>query len=192
MTHENDAIAQYIMQDHAGYYLCWGCLVYVPTVYTSMTVFMVQNHAYLDGHWGWAMLIFAAGLSMIWLNYDMDEQRARFRRTNGAAKVWGQTPQYIIAKYTTADGEERRSLLLLSGYWGMARHFHYVPEIAAAFAWSCPAGFSHVMPFVYVVYLVILLINRAQRDDDRCRAKYTRYWDQYTDRVCWKIVPGVY
>lgn len=181
-----------IAQDHAGYYLCWGCLVYVPTMYTSMTVFFVQNSDYLEGHGGWALLILAFGLLSIWLNYDMDEQRARFRRTNGAAKVWGSSPQYIIAKYTTADGEPRRSLLLLSGYWGMARHFHYVPEIAAAFAWSCTAGFSHALPFLYVIYLTILLVNRAERDDARCKAKYGLYWDHYCARVPWKIVPFIY
>lgn len=30
--------------------------------------------------------------------------------------------------------------------WGVARHFHYAPEIAAAFFWSLPAQFVHVTP----------------------------------------------
>ena len=36
------------MQDRAGYYICWGCLVYLPTVYTSMTAYMVTHDAKLS------------------------------------------------------------------------------------------------------------------------------------------------
>ena len=28
--------------------------------------------------------------------------------------------------------------------WGISRHFHYLPEILAAFFWTVPALFSHV------------------------------------------------
>ncbi len=50
------------------------------------------------------------------------------------------SPRKIVAKYTTGDGREKTSLLLTSGWWGLARHFHYLPEILAAFFWSMPAG----------------------------------------------------
>lgn len=32
-----------IMHDRAGYYLCWGCLVWVPSVYTSQAMYLVRN-----------------------------------------------------------------------------------------------------------------------------------------------------
>lgn len=31
-----------IMHDRAGYYICWGCLVWVPSVYTSPALFLTQ------------------------------------------------------------------------------------------------------------------------------------------------------
>ena len=179
-----------IAQDHAGYYLCWGCLVYVPTMYTSMTCYMVQNDA--DLHPLWALGLLCIGLLMIWLNYDIDNQRATFRRTEGTTLIWGKAPTFIKASYSTADGTTRSSLLLTSGWWGMARHFHYVPEIAAAFIWSAAAGFDNVMPFLYVCYLTVLLINRSYRDDSRCAAKYGHYWDEYTKMVPYRVVPGVF
>lgn len=181
-----------IQQDHAGYYLCWGCLVYVPSMYTSMSVYMVTHNSFLEGQSGWAAAAFLAGIAMVWLNYDIDNQRAVFRQTQGKARIWGSLPQYIEAKYTTADNHERTSLLLLSGWWGLARHFHYVPEVLAAFVWSATAGFDHAMPFLYVAYLVILLVNRSHRDDSRCAAKYGSYWNIYTKKVPYRIVPGVY
>jgi 7-dehydrocholesterol reductase len=39
--------------------------------------------------------------------------------------------------------------------------------------------FNHFMPYLYVVYLIILLTDRAFRDDARCSAKYGKFWEQY-------------
>jgi 7-dehydrocholesterol reductase len=74
----------------------------------------------------------------------------------------------------------------------VARHFHYVPEILLALSWALPAGFGHALPYFYVVYLTILLVDRAGRDDLRCRQKYGAYWDDYCARVPSKIIPGIY
>jgi len=82
--------------------------------------------------------------------------------------------------------------LLASGWWGLARHFHYVPEITLALAWSLPGGFTHFVPYFYVTFLTILLFDRATRDDKRCRKKYDVDWDEYCRRVPWKIIPGIY
>jgi 7-dehydrocholesterol reductase len=53
----------------------------------------------------------------------MIRQRQDFRANNGKLKIWGKEPQYIVAKYETEDGEERSSLLLTSGWWGLSRYF---------------------------------------------------------------------
>ena len=52
----------------------------------------------------------------------------------------------IRASYQTSEGEEKKSLLLASGWWGISRHFHYIPEIAAAFFWTVPALFTNPLP----------------------------------------------
>ena len=84
-----------------------------------------------------------------------------------------------MAKYRTEKDEEKTSLLLVSGWWGVSRHFHYLPEIAAAFFWTSPAGFTHFMPYFYVVFLTFLLLDRSYRDDKRCEKKYGKYWLEY-------------
>ncbi|PPD83033.1 hypothetical protein GOBAR_DD20021 [Gossypium barbadense] len=101
-----------IAHDRAGFYICWGCLVWVPSVYTSPGMYLV-NHP---------------------VNLGMQ--------------------------------------------WGLARHFHYVPEILAAFFWTVPALFNHFLPYFYVVFLTILLFDRAKRDDDRCRSKDKNFAEQ--------------
>ena len=62
-----------IAHDRAGYYLCWGCLVWVPAIYTSPALFLV-NHPVRWGPAG-AAAIALAGVAAIYINYDSDRQR---------------------------------------------------------------------------------------------------------------------
>lgn len=178
-----------IQHDRAGFYICWGCLVWVPVAYTSAGYFMVKQALNLP--WPLAIFFFVAGVLSIYINYDSDRQRQDFRASEGKMKIWGKDPEYIAAQYTTEDGKTRGSLLLRSGWWGISRHFHYVPEIMGAFFWSVPALFSHFMPYFYVVFLTLLLTDRAFRDDARCAKKYGKYWDEYRKHVPYYIIPGI-
>lgn len=40
----------------------------------------------------------------------------------GKTTVWGKEPLLVEARYTTEDSQERKHLLLASGWWGVARH----------------------------------------------------------------------
>ncbi len=178
-----------IQVDRAGYYICWGCLVWVPAVYTSPMMFMVKHPVGL--HWALGLLIFVLGMAAIWVNYWADYQRQHVRATDGNTTIWGKKPELIRATYLTEKGEQKTNLLLASGFWGISRHFHYIPEIMAAFFWSCATGFSHFAPFFYVSFLTILLTHRAFRDDMKCRNKYGKFWEEYCKKVPYKIIPGV-
>ena len=179
-----------IMHDRFGFYIFWGVAVWVPCVYTLVSQYLVRHPVDLPGPVAGA--IFALGVFSIWANYDADAQRQRVRETGGKTTVWGKAPETMTAKYVTTDGKERESLLLVCGWWGLSRHFHYVTEIGLALAWTLPAGFTNVVPYTYVVFLAALLVDRAGRDDRRCKAKYGADWDRYCERVPWRIIPHVY
>ena len=179
-----------IMHDRAGYYICWGCLVWVPAIYTSPTMYLVQHPNQLSP---WiAGLIFMAGTLCILINYFADRQRQLVRTTKGLCKIWGRQPRTTLASYITETGEMKQNLLLSSGWWGISRHFHYLPEIAASFFWSVPALFTNFSPYFYVCFLTILLVDRAYRDDLRCAKKYGHYWEAYCAKVPYKIIPFLY
>lgn len=178
-----------IQVDRAGFMICWGCLVWVPAVYTSPVFFMVKHPVGLSAFW--AVVIFVAGFVSIWINYWADRQRQEVRATNGQTKIWGTAPVLIKAEYTTESGEKKTNLLLASGFWGISRHFHYVPELLSAFFWSCATGLSYLMPFFYVIFLTVLLVHRAFRDDEKCRNKYGKDWTTYCQKVPYKIIPGI-
>jgi 7-dehydrocholesterol reductase len=179
-----------IAHDRAGFYICWGCLVWVPSIYTSPGMYLVNHPVNLGPQLALSTLL--AGILCIYINYDCDRQRQEFRRTNGKCLVWGKAPTKIVASYQTTNGETKTSLLLTSGWWGLTRHFHYVPEILSAFFWTVPALFDHFLPYFYVIFLTILLLDRAKRDDDRCSSKYGKYWKTYCNKVPYRVIPGIY
>lgn len=47
------------------------------------------------------------------------------------------------------------------------------------------------MPYFYVAFLAVLLTDRSFRDDDKCKKKYGKAWEEYSEKVPYKIVPGV-
>lgn len=59
-----------IQHDRAGYYICWGCLVWVPSMYTIHTYFMVNHPVQLS--LPLAAVFAFAGIFSIWVNYDCD------------------------------------------------------------------------------------------------------------------------
>ncbi|KAG0497370.1 hypothetical protein HPP92_002061 [Vanilla planifolia] len=96
------------------------------------------------------------------------------------ALIWGKTPKVIGGK------------LLASGYWGISRHCNYLGDILLAFSFSLPCGTKSVVPYFYPTYLLILLIWRERRDDERCSEKYKEVWEEYCREVPWRILPYVY
>ncbi len=179
-----------IMHDRAGFCLCWGCMVWVPAVYTSPALFLV-NHPYRLGPLLF-LVILLSGIACIFINYLADRQRQRVRGNNGQCMIWKRKPELIFANYKTEWGEERQSLLLVSGWWGVSRHFHYLPEILAAFFWSMPALFGYYMPYFYLTFLILLLLDRAYRQERRCAMKYGQDWNEYCKRVPFRLIPFVY
>jgi 7-dehydrocholesterol reductase len=122
----------------------------------------------------------------------MNRQRINVRKNNGDYKIWGHKAKIIRAKYTDDKGKQKESILLVDGWWKIARHFHYTGEIIGALCWSLPALWENFMPYFYVMYLTVLLFHRARRDDVKCRIKYGKYWNEYCKHVPYKVIPGIF
>jgi 7-dehydrocholesterol reductase len=178
-----------MMHDRFGYYIVWGVLAWVPAVYPLAQLYLSTSGREVPA--AVAAFCFVFGLVAIATNYHADAQRQAVRASDGRCRIWGRPAKVIAATYTTADGHRRQNLLLASGYWGLSRHFHYVPELATALAWTLPCGFTFA-PYVYVLFLGTLLVDRAGRDDRRCLAKYGEAWRAYRRCVPYKIVPSIY
>lgn len=176
-----------IMHDRAGFYICWGCMVWVPCVYTSPSMYLVLHPIHLS--FIWVILILGLGITSIMINYLADRQRLMARATQGECNIWGKKSVTVLAHYKTTEGDKKQTILLASGWWGVARHFHYIPELAGTFFWSVPALFENFSPYFYLSFLTVLLFDRAFRDDHRCLIKYGQDWKKYCELVPYKFIP---
>jgi 7-dehydrocholesterol reductase len=169
--------------DRAGFYVCWGCLAYVPAVYWTAAI-QASADMYTGGLGTAASWVCGAvGLACIYAVHVIDEQKTRVR-ANQYAHVAGRPATWI----RTRTG----SLLLTCGGWGVARHLHYLFELGAALAWTAPVAGSNLLGYAYVLYLAVLLVHRTYRDDERCAAKYGADWETYCKAVPYRICPGIF
>lgn len=186
-----------IIVDRAGFYETWGCLVWVPSVYTLHTRILVRSPSGLS--WLVALAIFGLGLGGVLLNYAADWQRMHFREKKGECLIWGKKPEFIRAQYTATNAETgtvetHEALLLASGWWGTARHFQYSFELVAAWSWGMLGGVSvnGFLPLFYPAFLTILLVHRAHRDEEKCLDKYGEHYRQYMNKVQYRIIPFIF
>ena len=138
---------------------------------------------------GWIAI---AGILGYAIFRSANDQRRRFRATKGRCRLFGDKPEYIRAIFQTADGRWHESQLLMSGWWGIARHINYTGDILLSLAMCAPCGFRHLLPWSYAIYMAGLLVQRCFRDEDRCSAKYGESWGEYCQRVPWRLVPGIF
>uniref|UniRef100_A0A1A8F0U1 Delta(14)-sterol reductase TM7SF2 n=1 Tax=Nothobranchius korthausae TaxID=1143690 RepID=A0A1A8F0U1_9TELE len=169
-----------IVHDGFGFMLVFGDLAWVPFTYSLQAAFLVGHPQALT------FLKAAAIVALNGMGYYIfrksNSQKNQFRRDPAHPSVAG------LETIATAMGKR----LLVSGWWGFVRHPNYLGDLLMALAWSLPCGFSHILPYFYIVYFTVLLIHREARDERQCRAKYGQAWDTYCRRVPYRIFPYIY
>ncbi|CAK9096325.1 unnamed protein product [Durusdinium trenchii] len=75
------------------------------------------------------------------------------------------------------------SMLLTSGYWGLARHFNYIGDLTMCIGWAVacydPSSPFPWLPISYCIYFWLMDCHRCWRDEVRCSKKYGADWDRY-------------
>ncbi|CCJ29234.1 unnamed protein product [Pneumocystis jirovecii] len=165
-----------ICHDRFGFYLAWGDTVWLPMMYTLQAQYLYRNP--VDLHPYYAVIIL----------------KDHVRLTDGNCKIWGKSPKLIRTTYTTLDGKIHKSILLCSGYWGLARQFNYIGDLLLAFSMCAACGFKKnaLLAYFYIIYMFILLNHRVYRTEKRCSAKYGHYWKEYCKKVPYRLFPGIY
>ena len=176
-----------ITLDRAGYYICWGCVVFLPALYT-LTAYYLANHP-INISPIFAITALSLGVLFIYLNYQVDRQKEQFKE-DFETKIWGKKAEFLPVKYMK-DGVEKDSKLLLSGFWGISRHMNYVFEILLTLSWTIVAISLGITPFLYLIFIVILLVHRIFRDEEKCKSKYGKYWDEYCEKVPSRLIPKI-
>ncbi|KAJ2337931.1 erg24, C-14 sterol reductase, partial [Coemansia sp. RSA 2618] len=168
-----------ITTDGFGWMLSFGDLTWVPAMYSLQARFL----AFHPVHHSSPMAAFIAALAVAsFLVFRLSNSEKNVFRTNPS------DPAVSHLKYITT---ESGSKLLVSGWWGMARHINYTGDWFYGLAQCLATGFETPMTYFFAVYFLVLLLHRNYRDECKCRDKYKKDWIRYCEQVPYLFIPYV-
>lgn len=196
-----------ITTDGFGYMLSFGDVVWVPFIYSLQARYLAVYPVHLG------LLGIAGVLAVQGLGYMI------FRGANNEKNMFRTNPQDPKIKHLQYMETKSGSKLLISGWWGTARHINYLGDWIMGWSYCLPTGipgyvintrnspatgvtrevvqgeargWGVIATYFYILYFAILLIHREARDEEKCKKKYGADWDIYTKKVRSRILPGVY
>lgn len=150
-----------ITSDGFGFMLAFGDLVWVPFTYSLQLRYLQQQR---PPPMGAALL--GAVVALQGVGY------AVFRGANGQKDAFRRDPSAPAVAHLVSIPTARGTRLLVSGWWGAARHVNYFGDWLMALAWCLPCGFGSALPYFYAAYFAVLLAHRERRDERHCAHKY--------------------
>uniref|UniRef100_A0A4W5QE38 Delta(14)-sterol reductase LBR n=1 Tax=Hucho hucho TaxID=62062 RepID=A0A4W5QE38_9TELE len=177
-----EAVLGYMDVTHAGFgfMLVFGDLMWVPFTFSLQSYYLVHHPNHLSLPW----IVGIVTLNVIGF--------CIFRKANSQKNAFRRNPSDPTLSHLKTIPTATGKSLLVSGLWGLVRHPNYLGDLIMALAWSLPCGFTHILPYFYVIYLTTLLVHREARDEAQCRRKYGSAWDDYCREVRYRIIPRVY
>ncbi|KAB8229660.1 C-14 sterol reductase [Aspergillus alliaceus] len=197
-----------VIMDGFGYMLSFGHLVWVPFVYNFQTRYLAVFPLEL-GLKSILLILTVTGVGYS-IFRGANNQKNRFRTDPNDPRV--KHIKYI----QTSSG----SKLMVSGWWGLARHINYLGDWLMSWSYSLPTGvagytiiesinsvgnvekqaiqtpevcgWGMIFTYFFMLYFGILLIHRERRDEEKCKKKYGADWKRYTSIVRSRIIPGIY
>ncbi|KAI8323126.1 C-14 sterol reductase [Martensiomyces pterosporus] len=168
-----------ITTDGFGWMLSFGDLTWVPAMYSLQARYLsfhpVTHHP--------VYTLFVAVLGV--LSFLV------FRLSNNEKNAFRTNPKSPAVSYLKYMKTESGSKLLVSGWWGMARHINYTGDWMYGLAQCLATGFDTPMTYFFSAYFLVLLLHRNYRDECKCRDKYKKDWDKYCQTVPYMFIPYI-
>lgn len=177
-----------------GFMLIFWNLAGVPLSYCHCTIYLA-NHAPEEYRWNRGILaaIYVAYLFWYWVWDSCNSQKNRFRAAEKGNLIYRRTfpqvPWQTVKNPKTITTPQ--GVILVDGWYGLARKIHYTADTWFAISWGLITGFESPFPWFYPVFFVCMIAHRAARDISRCRKKYGEGWRQYEREVPYLFIPYV-
>lgn len=123
-----------IIADGFGLMLAFGDLAWVPFTYSLQTRYLAIHPVVLGPYIGLVLGVFGLGY---WIFRSANNEKNRFRTDPNDPKV-------AHLKYMETKAGSK---LLISGWWGQARHINYLGDWIMSWAYCMPTGIAG-----YIVY----------------------------------------
>lgn len=170
----------------------------VPYVYCFQSWFIATHDPQDIYVPNWAVLALTVWLLTAYYFWDtIQRQRNSFRmKLNGSfvpRYTFPYFPAGIINPETASYIKTKTgSLLLTDGLWAYGRKLHYTADVAMALSWGLICGFTHILPYFYCFFFLLMITHRTTRDIARCEKKYGDDWVRYKQAVPWLFIPYVF
>jgi delta14-sterol reductase len=184
------------LADNMGWMLGWGNLVWVSMVYSLPAMHALHNPQEMNlitagillgiailGYVIFAQVLCEISLKTHPIFFKSNIQKFQFR-DDPKKPIWGKPPKVVPTK--SGKG------LLASGWWGVIRKPNYTGDLIIAYSYGLPSFTIGVAPYIIAIFLTVLLLNRAKRDDGWCKAKYGDDWDKYCKVVPYMLIPYIF
>ena len=165
-----------ITTDGFGFMLAFGDLCWVPFCYCLQSRYLALVEVNLSS------IAVVTIISIMALGFYI------FKASNNQKNDFRQGKLPHLKSIQT----DRGTKLLIEGWWGISQHINYFGDMLIALSWCLPTGFDTVLTYFYVIYFSSLLLHRQTRDEEKCKGKYGKYWDEYEKKVPYKIIPYIY
>jgi steroid 5-alpha reductase family enzyme len=161
-----------IIAENFGFMLVFGDTMFIQFVFSIPSWLICRQPAdtapaLLDNL---SIAVCIATFAVGYFIFRVSNKQKHDFKADPACLIWGRPARTIGGK------------LLVSGFWGYARHINYLGDIIIGIAFGLPAWYGGCGPasFVYPAYLVVLLLHRDWRDDAKCAhrscGQSTRIW----------------
>lgn len=186
-----------IFYEKFGWMLCFWNTAGVPFVYCLQSLYI--QTVLKDKQYSTPVIIFMITVLLIayyiWDTANSQKNRFRMQRMG--------IPEHVLRRRTFPQLawnfiehpkylESSAGTLFVDGWYRYARKLHYTTDILMAFLWGASCGFESLLPFYYVLFFTLVLVDRERRDMARCRQKYGKLWDEYTRLVPYRFIPYIW
>ncbi len=108
-------------------------------------------------------------------------------RSRKASCCWVDTGGWLAIWITCLKWILVRNWLFLIFFWLFVKNVSL-----AALSWTLPAVGYGIIPYGYFIFISILVVHRIWRDEEKCKAKYGKGYDEYCKRVPYRLIPFVF
>lgn len=184
-----------MIHDKFGFMMAWGPVVWMPFIY-SYVLHDIQSSLETNTSLFYAIFWFSGGLLGLYFFRLINGYRIKAREilNHGRSSVHSSSlendllwkPDGILVK--TVKGHQTH--FVTSGPYSICRHPNYLADLVWCFC-LCSLGPTW-KSYLFFCFLVVLLIHRCKRDEDRCFKKYGSDWRRYCSIIPYRMIPKVY